>query len=225
MYDPVTSALIRSAPDLPNLDLENLPDELARAFAEIVSARVMLRTEDGDPNTLSKTIGFARRLALTNEALVAINPDRENRSTFDNLGIKKVAVDSGTVKAHPKLLVTAVWCIADVQYEFSEDARTSPWVLETIKPIQIAKVDYDSYKAARAQFDKDEWIDLLMQSIGFNPDAFGRRSKLLYSFYFKTRKFSWVMTRKLSDTLSRNFVHSCGMVSRMNARMASANCF
>lgn len=47
----------------------------------------------------------------------------------------------------------------------------------------------------------------------------------VYRSYFKTRKFSWVMTRKLSETLSRNFVHSCGMVSRMNARMALANCF
>jgi ATP-dependent Lon protease len=43
-------------------------------------------------------------------------------------------------------LVTGVWCIADVQYEFSEDARISPWILETIKPIQIAKVDYDQYR-------------------------------------------------------------------------------
>ena len=50
-------------------------------------------------------------------------------------------------------------------------------------------------------------------------------ARALYSFYSKTRKLSWVTTRKLSDTLSRNFVHSCGMVSRMNARMASANCF
>lgn len=49
--------------------------------------------------------------------------------------------------------------------------------------------------------------------------------RVVYRFYCKTRKFSWVMTRKLSETLSRNFVHSCGMVSRMNARMASANCF
>ena len=47
----------------------------------------------------------------------------------------------------------------------------------------------------------------------------------LYRCYFKTRNFSWVMTRKLSDTLSRNFCHSCGTVSRMNARTASANCF
>jgi ATP-dependent Lon protease len=98
---------------------------------------------------------------------------------FENLGIKKVAVDSTTVKTHPKLLVTGVWCIADVQYEFSEEARVSPWILETIKPIQIAKVDYEQYRDLRRAFTTDEWIDLLMQSIGFRPEAFGRRSKLL----------------------------------------------
>ena len=111
---------------------------------------------------------------------VSLNEKTDSyEAVFDNLGIKKVAVDSGTVKAHPKLLVTSVWCIADVQYEFSDDARTSPWVIETIKPIQIARVDYDGYKEARTKFSKDEWIDLLMQSIGFDPEAFGRRSKLL----------------------------------------------
>lgn len=47
----------------------------------------------------------------------------------------------------------------------------------------------------------------------------------LYRFYSKSRNFSWVMMRKLSDTLSRNCFHSRGMISRMNARIASANCF
>jgi ATP-dependent Lon protease len=129
---------------------------------------------------IQSTIKEKGRYKVIDQISVSLNEKTDSyEATFDNLGIKKVAVDSGTVKAHPKLLVTGVWCIADVQYEFSEDARTSPWVLETIKPIQIAKVDYDGYKEARAQFTKDEWIDLLMQSIGFNPEAFGRRSKLL----------------------------------------------
>src|SRR3989338_465802 len=47
---------------------------------------------------------------------------------FSNLGIKKVLVDSGTVKAHPKLLVSGVWCIADIEYEFTEDKSASPWI-------------------------------------------------------------------------------------------------
>lgn len=129
---------------------------------------------------IQSTIREKGRYKVIDQVSVALNEKTDNyEAVFENLGIKKVAVDSGTVKAHPKLLVTGVWCIADVQYEFNEDARISPWILESIKPIQIAKVDYDQYRAMRNEFTTDEWIDLLMQSIGFNPEAFGRRSKLL----------------------------------------------
>ena len=88
-------------------------------------------------------------------------------------------MDSGTVKAHPKLLVSGVWCIADIEYEFTEDKTSTSWVLSSLKPIQLSHFDYDSYLEARRQFSADEWIDLLIQSIGFNPELLGRRSKLL----------------------------------------------
>ena len=144
---------------------------------DILRKHYVHRNEAG---LIQSTIKEKGRYKVIDQISVSLNEKTDSyEAVFDNLGIKKVAVDSGTVKAHPKLLVTSVWCIADVQYEFSEDARTSPWVLETIKPIQIARVDYDGYKEARGQFSKDEWTDLLMQSIGFNPEAFGRRSKLL----------------------------------------------
>lgn len=97
---------------------------------------------------------------------------------FANLGIKKVLVDSETIKAHPKLLVGGVWCIADVEYELTEDKNACPWILGSLKPIQMSRFNYDEYIEARKQFTTDEWIDLLIQSIGFNPELFGRRSKL-----------------------------------------------
>ena len=97
---------------------------------------------------------------------------------FSNLGIKRVLVDSRTVKAHPKLLVSGVWCIADLEYEFSEESDESPWRLASLKPIQLSHFDFDNYVEARKQFTTDEWIDLLIQSVGFNPDLFGKRSKL-----------------------------------------------
>lgn len=100
-------------------------------------------------------------------------------AVFENLSIKKVAIDSGTIKAHPKLLVTGVWCIADVEYEFSEQSGISPWTVDSLKPIQVAGIDFDMFKEARNQFTTDEWIDVLMQSIGFEPSEFGKRSKLL----------------------------------------------
>ncbi len=144
---------------------------------EILRKHYVHRNEAG---LIQSTIKEKGRYKVIDQISVTLNEKTDSyEATFDNLGIKRVAVDSGTVKAHPKLLVTGVWSIADVQYEFSEDARISPWILETIKPIQVAKVDYEAYRTARDAFSTDEWIDLLMQSIGFDPAAFGRRSKLL----------------------------------------------
>jgi ATP-dependent Lon protease len=144
---------------------------------DILRKHYVHRSEAG---LIQSTIKEKGRYKVIDQVSVSLNEKTDSyEAVFENLGIKKVAVDSGTVKAHPKLLVTGVWCIADVQYEFSEDQRISPWILEAIKPIQIAKVDYDGFKAARAAFSTEEWIDILMQSIGFNPDAFGHRSKLL----------------------------------------------
>ena len=144
---------------------------------DILRKHYVHRSEAG---LIQSTIKEKGRYKVIDQISVSLNEKTDSyEAVFDNLGIKKVAVDSDTVKAHPKLLVTGVWCIADVQYAFSEDARISPWLLESIKPIQIAKVDYDRYREARRSFTTDEWIDLLIQSIGFRPEAFGRRSKLL----------------------------------------------
>jgi ATP-dependent Lon protease len=99
-------------------------------------------------------------------------------AAFANLGIKRVIVDPGTIKAHPKLLVSGVWCIADIEYEFTEEKNVSPWILSSLKPIQLSHFNFDEYIEARKRFATDEWIDLLIQSIGFNPEMFGRRSKL-----------------------------------------------
>ncbi|CRK59366.1 putative ATP-dependent protease [Alloactinosynnema sp. L-07] len=96
---------------------------------------------------------------------------------FANLGIKGVIVESSTIKAHPKLLVGGVWCICDIEYFHSDDQRFVPWILGSIKPIQLSKFDVDQYLEARRGFNTTEWIDLLMQSIGFNPELFGRRGK------------------------------------------------
>lgn len=79
MYDESTASLIRSAPELPGLDRESLPDQLSKAFAAIVSARIALRDTDTPSEDIQQTIAFARRLAATNEALVTTNPERDNR--------------------------------------------------------------------------------------------------------------------------------------------------
>ncbi|MCU0797673.1 MAG: BREX system Lon protease-like protein BrxL [Akkermansiaceae bacterium] len=98
---------------------------------------------------------------------------------FTNLGISKVPVADDFVRRYPKLLVGGIWCIIDVVYEVPVEPKASPWTIETLKPIQVAKVDFEEFLAARRQFTTEEWMDVLMQSVGFNPEMFSRRGKLL----------------------------------------------
>jgi ATP-dependent Lon protease len=98
---------------------------------------------------------------------------------FTNLGLKKVPIDVDFVKRYPKLLVGGIWAITDVEYELPVDPKSSPWQIAGVKPIQVAGVNHEEFLEARAQFSTDEWIDLLMQSVGFNPEPFTRRGKLL----------------------------------------------
>lgn len=144
---------------------------------EILRKHYVHRNEAG---LIRSNIREKGRWKVIDKISVDLNTDRDvYEATFSNLGIKKVIIDPGTVKAHPKLLVSGVWCIADVEYEHGEDKNVAPWVLGSIKPIQLSKFDYDAYLQARAGFTTDEWIDLLFQTVGFDPEMFGRRSKLL----------------------------------------------
>src|SRR5574344_966966 len=101
------------------------------------------------------------------------------RASFSNLGINKVIIDASVVnRKYPRLLVSGVWCLADVEYEYTEEKNVTPWLLNSIKPIQLAQFNFEEFKEKRASFTSDEWIDLLIQSIGFNPELLSKRKKL-----------------------------------------------
>jgi len=143
---------------------------------DILSKHYVHRNEAG---LIRSTIREKGRHKVIDKVTVSLNDKKDCYETeFANLGIKKVLIDSGTVKQHPKLLVGGVWVIADIEYEHTEDKESSPWILSTLKPIQMSHFEYEDYLEARNQFSLEEWIDVLMQSIGFNPDYFGERSKL-----------------------------------------------
>ena len=144
---------------------------------EILRKHYVHRNESGLIKSVIKEKG---RHKVIDKISVALNDKTDAyEASFANLGIKKVLVDSGTIKKHPKLLVSGVWCIADLEYMFTDKRNATPWVMSSLKPIQLSHFDFDGYLKARKKFQTDEWIDLLVQSIGFNPEMLGRRSKFL----------------------------------------------
>jgi len=155
-------------PDTIDAGIETVKNILAKHYVH--------RNEAG---LIRSTIREKGRYKVIDKIGVSLNEKEDvYEATFANLGIKKVMVQSGTIKKHPKLLVGGVWCIADIEYQHSEE-KDVPWILETIKPIQLSQFDFDGYVAAREHFTTDEWMDVLIQSIGFKPEEFERRQKML----------------------------------------------
>jgi ATP-dependent Lon protease len=144
---------------------------------EIIRKHYVHRNE---ANLIKSVIRERGRHKVIDKVSVALNEKTDAyEAAFSNLGINKVLIDSDTVRRHPKLLVSGVWCICDIEYRYADDQRFVPWILESIKPIQLSHFDYDRYVEARGHFSMEEWIDLLVQSIGFNPVQFSLRNKLL----------------------------------------------
>ena len=144
---------------------------------EILSKHYVHRNES---QLVRSNIKKRGRYKIIDKITVVLNDKRDAyEATFSNLGIDKVLIDSDTVNKHKKLLVGGVWCIADIEYEFIEDKSTSPWILSTLNPIQMSHFDYEHYIESRKKFNLEEWIDVLIQSIGFNPEKMSKRNKIL----------------------------------------------
>ncbi|RLD02566.1 MAG: BREX system Lon protease-like protein BrxL [Chloroflexota bacterium] len=133
-----------------------------------------------EANLVKSKIRERGRLKVIDKITVKLNDKRDAyEATFANLKISGVLIDADTVKSNQKLLVGGVWCLADLEYQPAGEANVVPWILENLKPIQISHFDYDLYLEIRQQFTTEEWMDLLMQSMGLNPAEFGWRNKMI----------------------------------------------
>jgi ATP-dependent Lon protease len=117
---------------------------------------------------------------IIDKVSVRLNDKKDQyEASFANLGLNNVPIADEIIKQHQKLLSGGVWCIIKLGYFHTDERGSTPWIIESIKPIQISNVDVNEFKEARKKFTKEEWIDLLMQTIGLNPEEFTFRSKLL----------------------------------------------
>jgi ATP-dependent Lon protease len=98
-----------------------------------------------------------------------------------NFGYKNIHVPDRYVREFDRLLMGGVWAQMEIRHEYDEEARgtRSPFWIETLTPIQLANFNLEDYRQGRARFTSDEWVDLLIRSIGLEPSQFDRRLKLL----------------------------------------------
>ena len=99
---------------------------------------------------------------------------------FSNLGLRGIPIDDEYPEKYDRLLAGGIWCIIQLEYDFiEEDKNASPIHIRKLTPIQMPHVDMDALKAGRKAFTKEEWIDVMLRSIGMEPDELNEREKWL----------------------------------------------
>lgn len=99
---------------------------------------------------------------------------------FSNLGIKAIPISEEYPSKYDRLLCGGIWCIVQLEYQYiEEDKNASPIHIRKLTPIQMPHVDIDELKQGRRAFTKEEWIDIMLRSVGMEPNNLTYREKWL----------------------------------------------
>ncbi len=111
------------------------------------------------------------RYTVIDKLTVKLNEKRDIYvAEFSNLGLKDIEISSKYVKDFDKLLGGGIWCIVKLEYYYDENEKLStPFIIESVTPIQMPNMDIDELIKGRRDFSKEEWIDILIRSIGMEP--------------------------------------------------------
>lgn len=121
---------------------------------------------------------------------VTLNSDKDRyEAAFGNLGITGVPVDERYVQDYERLLVGGIWSIVRVQYDHTSDDH---FLIDQLTPVQVPSVNMQEVYDAREKFTTDEWIDLLLRTIGMEPTQFDDRVK-------------WLMVSRLIPFVENNY--------------------
>lgn len=102
-------------------------------------------------------------------------------ASFSNLGITNVLLEDEYPEKYDRLLCGGIWCIVQLDYEYVEEEKKNgmPVQIRKLTPIQMPHVEIEELKEGRKQFTEDEWLDVMMRSIGMEPDQLTERERWL----------------------------------------------
>lgn len=136
------------------------------------------------PDEAQKTLSTLRSkgfFTVIDKVTINLNIRKDRyEAEFSNLGIKEIPVSEEYPEKYDRLLCGGIWCIVQLEYEYDEEDKfSSPIKIAKLNPIQMPHVDINELKEGRKAFTKNEWIDVILRSIGMEPDQLNEREKWL----------------------------------------------
>jgi ATP-dependent Lon protease len=107
--------------------------------------------------------------------------DSDYWAEVNNFGNKFVHIQNQYVRDYERLLTGGIWAQIDMRFEYDQEGKgKNPFWIEKLTPIQIAAFDLVEYQRLRSEFTTEEWIDLMLRSMGYEPAEMSKRLKLLF---------------------------------------------
>jgi ATP-dependent Lon protease len=93
-----------------------------------------------------------------------------------------VNIPESIIRQYPMLLSGGMWGTIDLTYDETEihNKKIRPFKITAFTPFQVSVINLDEFIERRREFSTDEWIDILINSCGLDPEMMTRRQKLLY---------------------------------------------
>jgi len=115
---------------------------------------------------------------------------------LSNLDLDFINVEESQVREHDRLLMGGVWAEIKLRYDdaYVFKGQNRPFFVESIRPIQLSTRNIERFVEGRRQFTRDQWLDLLMRSMGYEPD---------HPYYTKRRKLHYL--QRLIPLVERNY--------------------
>lgn len=151
----------------------------------IENVKRILRDNYVRPDEAQKILSLLREhgsYTIIDKITVVLNTKEDRyEAAFSNLGIKNIPIHPDYVKDYDRLLCGGIWCILRLEYEFIEEDKknSQPIRVRSLKPIQMPHIDMDDLKSGRKAFTKEEWIDVILRTVGMEPEKFTQREKWL----------------------------------------------
>lgn len=137
------------------------------------------------PDEAQKILSVLRQrgsYTVIDKITVSLNIKKDSyEAEFSNLGLKAIPVGEEYPTKFDRLLCGGIWCIVQLNYEYIEEDKKNgtPISIRKLTPIQMPHMDIEELKKGRKAFTKEEWIDVLLRSIGMEPETLNTREKWL----------------------------------------------
>ncbi|MEZ6081251.1 MAG: BREX system Lon protease-like protein BrxL [Pirellulaceae bacterium] len=106
-----------------------------------------------------------------------VEKDRRHWAALENFNSQRIAVAEKFYSTNKRMLEGGIWAEVTVAHNEIDDDDYAFYV-EDLRPIQLSRFDFDQYCKNRAEFSRNEWLDVILRSVGLEPSQFSHRVKL-----------------------------------------------